>query len=1103
MHIISELLRTDEGVRTLCRNMKTPGVTQIPGCTSALKTALFSLPALEGRQVVVIGPDEERVRSQMAGYYFYSPQALYYPPHDLLFHHANVRGGEIDRLRSAVYQAIDEAACPAVFLPAEALLDKLRSRESLHAAALRIAAGDTLDLPDLRRRLTQMGYEHAYQVEAPGEYAVRGGIVDIYTLSEEGAYRIELFDDEVEQIRIFDPATQRTVSRTEEATVYPLETEETSGGRRKEASFLSYFDPARTVLFFDDLDRCFARIEEVTQELSESLQRRTEPIPAAFDAQELLEEVQRFPVISVQSLDDPVRTFPAAETVRITALPTDSYRSLSALCTELNAQKKAKNRVLYVSASRTRARRLASDLAGEGFSSFFTEDHDHEIKPGEVMVTTGRPGGGFTCPDLHFTMFADGETFHARRVPKHHRKVEGAERIRSFADLSPGDYVVHINHGIGIYRGIEQVEAQGVIRDYMKIEYAKGGMLYVQVDKFDLIQKYSGGEGKHPRLSTLGGKEWKKTREKVESSVDEIAQELVELYALRRENTGYCYGPDTVWQQEFEELFPYEETADQTAAICAVKQDMESTKIMDRLLCGDVGFGKTEVALRAAFKAVQENKQVAYLVPTTILAQQHYHTFAERMAQFPVRVEMLSRFQTRAEVKEILKGLANGMVDIVIGTHRLLSNDVVFKDLGLLIIDEEQRFGVNHKEKIKQLKYNIDVLSLTATPIPRTLHMSLIGIRDVSLLEEPPQDRRPIETFVMEYDLETVREAISRELKRGGQVYYVFNYVQNIADEAARIRALVPQAAVGYAHGQMREQELEDVMSDFIERRIDVLVSTTIVETGLDISNVNTMIIRGADRMGLAQLYQLRGRVGRSDRSAYCFLMYQKDKVLKETAEQRLAAIREFTALGSGIRIAMRDLEIRGAGNLLGKKQSGNMEAVGYELYSTLLNEAVQRAKGSVPQETFTTDLDLGVDAYIPDSYISDEIQKLDLYKRISAIGSHEDREEIEEEMTDRFGQMPMVVELLLLTAEVKAAAHYVYLTSLKEKGPVIEMEFYARAKILPQRLPGFLHGKDGKVTFYPKPVPRLSFRPAPGRRKEKLEELLALLHEMEMLREK
>ena len=1110
MHIVSELLHTDERVQSLCRKWNTPGVTQIPGCLHAVKPALFSLPAREGYQILVIGADEQSVRERMNDYYFYADDALYYPARDLLFHHANVRGGEIDRMRSAVYQAIDRREQPALFLPAEALPDRLRSRESLHDAVLRIAAGDVIDLPKLRRRLSQMGYENQYQAEAPGEYAVRGGIIDIYTLSGDGAFRIELFDDEVDQIRIFDPATQRTVETRDAVTVYPLETEETDAGVRCEASFLSYFDPARTVIFFDDLDKCFARLHEVTQELEESrLHREQAPageadeIPQTFDPDEILAQLSAFPVVSVNNLDDPLQTVPADEVIRIAAQPADVYRSLDTLTKELTLQRGNGMRMLYVCASRTRARRLAADLTGEGCACFFTDDHAHGIEPGEVMVTTGRLSGGFLMPDANLAVYSDGSSMTARRAPRRRRKIEGAERIRSFTDLHPGDYVVHINHGIGIYRGIEQVEVQGVRRDYMKIEYAKSGVLYVQADQFDLIQKYNGGEGKKPRLNTLGSNEWKKTRARVESSVDEIAQELVELYALRRENEGYVYGPDTVWQQEFEELFPYEETADQTAAIRAVKQDMESSKIMDRLLCGDVGFGKTEVAIRAAFKAVQENKQVAYLVPTTILAQQHYHTFKERMEHFPVRIDMLSRFQTSAEIKDTIKGLKNGMVDIVIGTHRLLSKDVEFKDLGLLIIDEEQRFGVNHKEKIKQLKYNIDVLSLTATPIPRTLHMSLIGIRDVSLLEEPPQDRRPIETFVMEYDAETVREAITRELRRGGQVYYVYNLVQNIADAAARVQALVPQAIVGYAHGQMREQELEDVMADFIERRIDVLVSTTIVETGLDISNVNTMIIQGADRMGLAQLYQLRGRVGRSDRSAYCFLMYQKDKVLKETAEKRLSAIREFTALGSGIRIAMRDLEIRGAGNLLGKKQSGNMEAVGYEMYSALLNEAVQRAKGgAAAAEVFETDLDLGVEAYIPDSYISDEVIKLDIYKRIAAIGSHADREEIEEEMTDRFGQMPMVTELLLLTAEIRAAAHAVYLTGLKEKGPMIEMVFYEHAKINPGRLPSFLHGKEKKVAFYPKPVPRLVFRPEGGRRREKLTELLGLLREMKMLTE-
>ena len=600
----------------------------------------------------------------------------------------------------------------------------------------------------------------------------------------------------------------------------------------------------------------------------------------------------------------------------------------------------------------------------------------------------------------------------------------------------------------------------------MKIAYAKGGNLYIPATQLDLIQKYASADAKKPKLNRLGSQEWVKTKKRVRGAVKVIAKDLVELYAVRQNQEGYVYGPDTVWQQEFEEMFPFEETEDQMHAIEAVKKDMESKKIMDRLICGDVGYGKTEVAIRAAFKAVQEDKQVVYLVPTTILAQQHYNTFVQRMKEFPVRVDLMCRFRTPSQQKKTIQDLKKGLVDIVIGTHRVLSKDVEFKNLGLLIIDEEQRFGVQHKEKIKKMKENVDVLTLTATPIPRTLHMSLIGIRDMSVLEEAPEERMPIQTYVMEYNDEMVREAIERECARQGQVYYVYNRVEDIADVAGRIQKLVPDVNVAYAHGQMREHELEKIMYDFINGEIDVLVSTTIIETGLDISNVNTMIIHDADRLGLSQLYQLRGRVGRSNRMAYAFLLYRRDKLLKEVAEKRLAAIREFTDLGSGFKIAMRDLEIRGAGNLLGAEQHGHMEAVGYDLYCKMLNEAVKQLKGEMEEEDFTTTIDLNVDAFIPDSYIPNEYQKLDIYKRIAAIESDEEREDMEEELIDRFGDSPKKVGTLLEVAALKARAHKLYVTTIEQKGDMYTFTMYEHAKVQPERIPKLIELFRGSLTF-------------------------------------
>ena len=598
------------------------------------------------------------------------------------------------------------------------------------------------------------------------------------------------------------------------------------------------------------------------------------------------------------------------------------------------------------------------------------------------MVASGRLGNGFEYPTLKFVVLSEKDIFKERKAKKPKKKSQySGQKINSLSEISVGDYVVHEKYGLGIYRGMEKIESDGITKDYINIEYKDASNLFVPASQLELIQKYSNLSARKPKLNKLGGTEWEKTKSRVRSQVQIAAQDLVKLYAERQAKEGYAYGKDTVWQKEFEELFTYQDKVDHISAIEETKRVMVSHRFMDRLICGDVGYGKTEVAIRAAFKAVMDSKQVVYLVPTTILAQQHYNSFKERMEHYPVEIAMLSRFCTPKEQKRIFDGLKNGTIDIVIGTHKVLSKNIKYKNLGLLIIDEEQRFGVKQKEKIKQLKKDVDVLALSATPIPRTLHMSLAGIRDMSVLEVPPVDRRAIQTYVMEYNEELVREAIERELGRGGQVYYVYNRVNNIDEVAAGLQRLLPNATVEYAHGQMGERQLETIMSGFINKEIDVLVSTPIIETGLDIPNVNTMIIQDAQLFGLSQLYQLRGRVGRSNRTAYAFLMYRRNSILKEEAEKRLKAIREFTDLGSGFKIAMRDLEIRGAGNLLGAEQSGHMESVGYDLYCKMLNEAVLTMKGEQQEvDTFTTSIDLSIDAYIPETYIKSESEKLSWY---------------------------------------------------------------------------------------------------------------------------
>lgn len=671
---------------------------------------------------------------------------------------------------------------------------------------------------------------------------------------------------------------------------------------------------------------------------------------------------------------------------------------------------------------------------------------------------------------IRYAVLSETDVFgREKKQKKRRKKTYEGRRISSFTDLSVGDYVVHENHGLGIYRGIEKITVDKTVKDYMKIEYSRGACLYILATQLDAIQKYGSSDAaKVPRLNSLGGQDWKKTRSKVRGAVQEVAKDLVELYAARQSEKGYVYGPDTVWQKEFEELFPYEETEDQQRAIQDMKKDMESDKIMDRLICGDVGYGKTEVAIRAAFKAVQESRQVVYLVPTTILAQQHYNTFVQRMKEFPVRIDLMCRFRTPGQQKKTLEDLRKGLVDILIGTHRVLSKDVEYKDLGLLIIDEEQRFGVADKEKIKKLKTSVDVLALSATPIPRTLHMSLAGIRDMSVLEEPPMDRMPVQTYVCEYDEEMVRAAIHRELNREGQIYYVYNRVESIGEVAHRIQELVPEAHVAFAHGQMKEHDLERIMYEFIQGDIDVLVSTTIIETGMDISNVNTIIIHDADRMGLSQLYQLRGRVGRSNRTAYAFLLYKKDKMLKEVAEKRLHAIREYSDLGSGFKIAMRDMEIRGVGTLLGQRQHGHMQAVGYHLYCKMLNEAVLRMKGEskAAEEDFETVADLQIDAYIPDTYIKNEALKLDIYRRIAAVENEAEQEDMLEELIDRFGDPPRSVLNLLEITRLRGQAHELYIREIKGRTDQITFIMYEKAGIDAARIPELIERMKGAMVF-------------------------------------
>ena len=1082
---------------------KNRGVIAVSGCMESQKAHLmYGLSGLFPCHLI-LSEDERSAKQIYEDYRFYDRDVLYYPARDLLFFQADIHGNLIIRQRMQVIKALLTREEVTVVTSVDGCMDFLGSLENIKKQLIHFRNDSALDLDKLKDSLVQMGYERVGQVEMPGQFSIRGGIVDIYALTEENPWRIELWGDEIDSIRSFDAQSQRSLENLEEIVIYPAAEQQAENSG---ITFPDYFPADKTLIFLDEPNRLVENAQAVEEEFSQSCRNREEKGTANLSRgwmcgwNDLQKKLNRRNCISFSSLEPKKTGWDLTGNFNLTVKSMNSYQSsFELLVKDLKQYKKRGYQTVLMSGSRTRAERLAKDLQEEGLSTFYGQDTDRILEPGEIMTVYGHARKGFEYPLIKFAVITETDIFGKEQKPRKKKKTYKGNRIQDFAELSIGDFVVHERHGLGIYRGIEKVEVDKVVKDYIKIEYRGGSNLYILATQLDALQKYAGADAdRTPKLNKLGGQEWKKTKTRVKGAVRNIARELVELYAVRQEKEGYVCGPDTVWQKEFEEMFPYEETEDQLAAIEDTKRDMESTKIMDRLVCGDVGYGKTEVALRAAFKEVQESRQVVYLVPTTILAQQIYNTFVQRMKEFPVRVDLLCRFRTPAQQKKTIEDLKKGQVDVVIGTHRVLSKDVEYKNLGLLIIDEEQRFGVAHKEKIKQLKKNVDVLTLTATPIPRTLHMSLIGIRDMSVLEEPPMDRVPIQTYVMEYDEETVREAVSRELRRGGQVYYVYNRVNDIAEVALRLAKLLPEARVDFAHGQMSERELESVMYSFINGDIDVLVSTTIIETGLDISNVNTMIIHDSDRYGLSQLYQLRGRIGRSNRTAYAFLMYRQNMMLKETAEKRLSAIREYTDLGSGFKIAMRDLELRGAGNLLGAEQHGHMNAVGYDLYCKMLSEAVKEAKGIHTMEDFETTIDLNMDAFIPDSYISNEYQKLDIYKRIAGIETQQDYDDMLEELLDRFGEMPKAVLNLLAIARMKALAHRAYVTEIKQTGADMRITLYEKAQLDPAGIPAILAKYRRGLQFKADQEPKFLLTPVGNT----LEALTDFLKELEKLAE-
>jgi len=1024
-------------------------------------------------------------------------QLFLYPANELTLMDIDAQSPETLGQRINVLQNLASNKQGIYIIPYLGLTKYLPPKTLFSTSTITIKLGDEIDLEQLMERFLFLGYERTDIVSKPGEFSVRGGIIDIFPLTMEHPIRIELFDIEVDSIRSFDVSTQRSIEIVKEINIPParewmvkkeqfreaavraetllseqLEKMRDSAFKEKllsnisweieqlkqahyfngiykyvsilyskKNSLLDYIDQT-SVILFDEANRIAEvakQIEKETNEWKTALLEQEEILPS-------LEVIQTYQDMMTSHRKQVLyfslflRQIPHVSPENIINFVSRNMQNfhgqMNLLKSELDRWRKNNTSVVFLAADQERAKRLQRILYDFDMEVdvVFKEIDQLSTRP-TIMI--GNLQSGFEMSSIHIAVITEGEVFSQKqRKARKITQQENTERIKNYNDLRVGDYVVHVNHGIGKYIGIETLEINGIHKDYLHIKYAGNDKLYVPIDQIELVQKYVGGEEREPKVYSLGGSEWGKVKNKVKSSVQNIAQDLVQLYAKRQAAKGFAFPKDSEYHKEFASLFPYEETPDQLRAIKEIAEDMEKDRPMDRLLCGDVGYGKTEVAIRAAFKVALAGKQVAVLVPTTILAQQHFETFTERFMDYPIRIEVISRFRSRKEQNQVIKGLKDGTVDIVIGTHRLLSKDVAFKDLGLLIVDEEQRFGVRHKEKIKALKANVDVLTLTATPIPRTLHMSMLGVRDLSIIETPPENRFPVQTYVVEYGATMVREAIERELARGGQVYFLYNQVKTIQQMAEQVHLLVPDARVAVAHGRMKESELENIMLDFLEGEYDVLVSTTIIETGVDIPNVNTLIIYDSDKMGLSQLYQLRGRVGRSNRIAYAYFTYQRDKVLSEVAEKRLQAIKEFTELGSGFKIAMRDLAIRGAGNLLGAEQHGFIASVGFDLYSQMLKEAIDELKGEVKEENeMEPQIELAVDAYLPADYIEDEMQKIEMYKKFAHIKTLQEAYDLEEELVDRFGDIPQPVQNLLSVARLKSYAYQYHMESMIQKG--------------------------------------------------------------------
>ena len=1096
--IIGELGKSQKFVDIVkeIENKKSP--IDISGLTDVgMIQILLGINEYAKKQIALITYNEIQAKQIVDNLKTFTDKVIFFPKKEIVTYDYIAESKDLPYERIDALNKIKEKRTPIIVTTIESLMQKLPAKETLYKNAINLKIGEVYSLEQLKQKLVSLGYVRCELIEGRGQFSVRGGILDV-SLDDKIGVRIEFWGDEVDSIRNFAIVSQRSINTLDKVEIYPAheyileakiedickkirknitddkqeEIIEEDIEQIKAGNYISkidkYFDcfynkqdtlidylKENYIIAIDEESKVSQRAINILQDinnLSKALLEKEKIVPQALNGMltyDVIDEKLEKSGKTILYLDkQDVVTKKLTEKYTFEYREINYYKSeIENLFDDLRKLLKDNKNVYILVDNKEKTKKLKDILEKQEIPAKIEEKLDKTIivKSKEKIVTigVGKISSGFENYEINQVVISADDLIDGgkkKRTVANKAYKEGEKVV--FADLKIGDYVVHKTYGIGIYIGVNTITADRTTKDYIKIKYQNDDILYVPTNQLDSIRKYIGGDAIQPKINKLGSKEWSETKAKVKKNLRAVARELIELYAKREKAKGFAFSKDTPWQAEFEAKFPYQETDDQLRCIDEVKKDMEMSRPMDRLLCGDVGYGKTEVAIRAAFKAVMDQKQVAYLVPTTVLADQQYQEFKERMKDFPIKVELLNRFRSAKQQKETIRKLKLGEVDVVVGTHRLLSKDVEFKDIGLLIIDEEHRFGVKAKEKIKQYKANIDVLTMTATPIPRTMHMSIVGIRDMSVIYEPPQNRKPVQTYVLEYDTEVIKEAITKELERNGQVFYIFNNVENIQKKADTISRLVPEAVVSYAHGRMTGTQIEDIMKDFIDGKSNVLVCTTILESGIDIPNANTIIVENADRMGLAQLYQIRGRVGRSDKQAYAYITYKRDKMLSEVADKRLKAIKEFTEFGSGFKIAMRDLEIRGAGSLLGEIQSGHLEQVGYDTYCNLLNEVVKEMKGEEVVEDIDIQIDLNVTSYIPDEYISDSAQKIEIYQNIALCKNEEDIQNEIDEIIDRFGNMPPELENLLDIARIKYLAKNLYITKIMSKRTAVVFTF-------------------------------------------------------------